>query len=114
MQRSQVAKLVTDFAKQHKVAIFSKTWCPFCAKVKNLFDTHNVKYESYELDKLPGGEADEAAFQDHLNEVTGIRSVPNVWLNGNFAGDSSKMVELAEARQLFKMINNHEFDYSAF
>ena len=109
MQRSQVAKLVSDFAKQHQVALFSKTWCPFCAKVKNLFESHNVKYEAYELDKIP--EADCEMIQDHLKEVTGIRSVPNVWLNGSFAGDSSKMMELAEQRKLFKMISNHEFDY---
>ena len=49
MQRSQVAKLVSDFSKQHQVAVFSKTWCPFCAKVKALFESHNVKYEAYEL-----------------------------------------------------------------
>jgi thioredoxin reductase (NADPH) len=109
MQRSQIAKVVSDFSKKHNVAIFSKSWCPFCAKVKSLFDSHNVPYGAYELDKIP--EADCEMIQDHLKEVTGIRSVPNVWVNGNFAGDSSKMTELAEARTLFKMINNHDFDY---
>lgn len=112
MQRSQIAKLVTDFSKQHNVAIFSKSWCPFCAKVKSLFDSHNVKYEAYELDNLP--EADCEMIQDHLKELTGIRSVPQIWLNGSFAGDSSKMTELAEDRSLFKMINNHDFDYNAY
>jgi len=52
--------------------------------------------------------------QDHLKELTGIRSVPQIWLNGSFAGDSSKMTELAEDRSLFKMINNHDFDYNAY
>ena len=70
-----------------------------------------MKYEAYELDKIP--EADCELIQDHLKEETGVRSVPNIWFHGKFFGDSSKLMETAEERNLFKLIGNHNYDYSA-
>ncbi len=40
-----------------QVVIFSKTTCPFCDKVKELFRSLNMPYEALELDTMEGGPA---------------------------------------------------------
>ena len=39
------------------MVIFSKTTCPFCDKVKELFRSLNMPYEALELDTMEGGPA---------------------------------------------------------
>ena len=43
---------IQDLIRENKIAIFSKTTCPYCTKVKQLFDSLNEKYAVVELDKL--------------------------------------------------------------
>ena len=38
--------------KNNTVVIFSKTTCPYCAKVKDLFNSLDMKYQAIELDKM--------------------------------------------------------------
>jgi len=101
--------MINQFTSSSRVAIFSKTTCPFCARVKNLFESNKIQYQSMELDQLSSEEM--AEVQDHLMKETGIRTVPNVWMNGSFAGDSSKMQKLLEDKMLFKTVEGHDYDY---
>ena len=45
-------EVVEQKIKDNKVIVFSKTTCPFCTKIKNLFDSLGFKYEVLELDQL--------------------------------------------------------------
>lgn len=68
----------------NKVAIFSKTYCPYCSRAKALFsDTLKVPAGVVELDAL-GGEG--AAIQQALQARTGIRTVPQVFVSGKLVG----------------------------
>jgi len=68
--------------KTNLIMIFSKTYCPYCNRVKDLFRTLAVPFTSMELDELPDGEQ----YQDELQVKTGSRSVPRVFIKGNFIG----------------------------
>ena len=46
---------VEQHISNNKVMVFSKTTCPFCTKIKQLFDNQKIKYEALELDQI--GEA---------------------------------------------------------
>jgi hypothetical protein len=46
--KEQVDQLVAD----NTVMVFSKTTCPFCTKIKNLFEGLKIKIEVLELDKI--------------------------------------------------------------
>ena len=85
-----------------KVLVFSKTWCPYCDEVKNIFRSVEVQFETYELDKLPDGDSIQAA----LLEITGQRTVPNIFISGTHVGGcddlkakikSGKAIDLLEA-----------------
>ena len=39
-----------------KVMIFSKSYCPFCDKVKNLFKSLNIEFTAVELDQVEEGD----------------------------------------------------------
>ena len=56
----------------NKVVVYSKTYCPFCAKAKTALNDAGLKdYVLIELDQIEDG----AAFQDALQQITGARSV---------------------------------------
>ena len=48
---SSTESFVQNLLATEKVVIFSKTTCPWCVKVKKLFDELNEKYTVVELDQ---------------------------------------------------------------
>ena len=47
-----IDSFVNDLIRLNDIVIFSKTTCPFCAKVKELFKSLNHEYVSVELDAI--------------------------------------------------------------
>ncbi len=47
-----VNSFVEDLIKEKKIVVFSKTTCPFCAKVKELFNSLKYEYTTIELDQI--------------------------------------------------------------
>eukprot|EP00960_Hanusia_phi_P077001 768637-Hanusia_phi.AAC.1 len=66
------------YEHSNTVVIFSKSYCPFCMKAKNVLESLNAKYEVLELDLRDDGNA----IQDVLNTLSGGRSVPRVFVKG--------------------------------
>ncbi|KAE9550325.1 hypothetical protein FO519_006457 [Halicephalobus sp. NKZ332] len=76
---------VDSVLTKYKVAVFSKTTCPYCTKAKNTLSSFDMRPEVYhvvELDKRD----DMHEIQDYLQSITGARSVPRVFINGVFFG----------------------------
>lgn len=69
------------FAEQkingHKVVIFSKTYCPYCTKAKNVIKKYNVN--DLDIIELDNREDCELVI-DYLNRLTGARSVSNNYI----------------------------------
>ena len=47
-----IDSFVNDLIRLNDIVIFSKTTCPFCAKVKELFKSLNREYVAVELDAI--------------------------------------------------------------
>ena len=43
-------QLVDSHNNENKVMIWSKSYCPFCNKVKDIFKSINQPYKAYEID----------------------------------------------------------------
>ncbi|XP_060064624.1 thioredoxin reductase 1, cytoplasmic-like [Ylistrum balloti] len=102
-------KEVKDQVEKNKVMIFSKTTCPFCAKVKDLFKSLNQEYGVTELDKIANG----AEIQNILLEETGQRTVPNVFINGNHLGgcdDTLKAHKNGSLQAMLQEATNYDYD----
>ncbi|OJD32073.1 glutaredoxin [Diplodia corticola] len=69
------------------VAVFSKSYCPYCRATKSLLSEQGAKYFAIELDQVDDG----AAIQDALEELTGQRSVPNIFIDKKHIGGNSDL-----------------------
>ena len=68
--------------KDNKVMFWSKSYCPFAGRAKTLMKSKGIDAKYYELYQ----EADGAAIQDALKEMSGQRTVPNIYINGVHVG----------------------------
>ena len=93
-----------DFAKSeiadNKVVVFSKSYCPFCLSTKNLLNDKGVEYALYELNQMDGGDD----IQDALLEISGQRTVPNVFINGKHVGGNSDLQDAAKSGKLDELL----------
>lgn len=72
------------------VVVFSKSYCPYCTKTKSLLTSLGQNFKLYELNEIPQG----STWQAGLQQLTGQRTVPNVFINGKHIGGNSDVQEL--------------------
>jgi len=72
---------------ENPVAVFSKSYCPYCRATKALLSEMGAKYYTIELDQVDDG----AAIQDALEDMTQQRSVPNIFIGKKHIGGNSDL-----------------------
>ncbi|GMH43132.1 hypothetical protein BSKO_11054 [Bryopsis sp. KO-2023] len=99
------AKTTIDEAlASHKVMVFSKAYCPYCAGAKTALKSvmGGNSFGVMELDARGDG----SAIQDELLSITGGRSVPRVFVEGKFIGGGDETMALAKNGELKKMLES--------
>ncbi|NXC40949.1 TRXR3 reductase, partial [Penelope pileata] len=86
----------------HRVMIFSKSYCPYCHRVKELFSSLGVQYYALELDVTDDG----PSIQQVLAELTNQRTVPNVFVNGKHIGGCDSTYKAYENGTLQKLLGD--------
>ncbi|KAK7892748.1 Glutaredoxin [Exophiala xenobiotica] len=81
--KQKAQKIIDD----NSVVVFSKSYCPYCRASKSLLNEKHAKYFLMELDEVDDG----AAIQDALEEITGQRSVPNIFIAQKHIGGNSDL-----------------------
>ncbi|KAJ1854086.1 Glutaredoxin [Coemansia sp. RSA 486] len=81
-EMNAATKLVKTFIKDNNVMVFSKSYCPYCRDAKSALEERNIKFMAIELDKRKDG----GAIQQALQELTGQRTVPNIFAKGYHIG----------------------------
>jgi glutaredoxin 3 len=76
--------------------IFSKTYCPFCARAKQLFASHiaDGSCRVIELDTCENGDELSRA----LTQKTQQKTVPNIFIRGNHVGGYDDVVQLKQTQ----------------
>ncbi|KAI0017790.1 putative glutaredoxin [Xylariomycetidae sp. FL0641] len=82
------------------VAVFSKSYCPYCKQTKSLLDSMGAKYYAIELDN----ESDGSAIQSALEDISGQRTVPNVFINKKHVGGNSDLQAKNSGGQLKSLL----------
>ncbi|GAA5999796.1 hypothetical protein JCM10207_005914 [Rhodosporidiobolus poonsookiae] len=67
------------------VVVFSKSYCPYCRRAKQLLSDLGADFDAYELDEMDEG----ADWQNYLASKTGQRTVPQIFVAGSFQGGCS-------------------------
>jgi len=95
----------------HQVVIWSKSWCGYCRRTINLFEglrndpTTPVKdMVVHQLDQALKGGVSGAEVQTELEKMTGQRTVPNVFVNGQHVGGSDDTIRAMKNGTLQKLL----------
>ena len=98
--------LVKELISKHEVCVFSKTTCPYCVKAKDALRADAaacappVPVHVVELDQRTDG----AALQAALAQLSGRRTVPNVYIGGESIGGGDETVAARSSGVLKQML----------
>ncbi|CAG7906805.1 unnamed protein product [Brassica rapa] len=93
-------KKAKEIVSSNAVVVFSKSYCPYCVKVKDLLKKLGAKFIAVELDK----ESDGAQVQSALAEWTGQRTVPNVFIGEKHIGGCDSVTNLHRGGKLVPLL----------
>jgi glutaredoxin 3 len=79
------------------VKIYRTTYCPYCNMAKRLFQDMGVDYE--EIDVTTNDE-----MRHKLVEETGMRTVPQIFVNGESVGGYTDVKALKDSGKLQEML----------
>lgn len=82
--------------------VFSKTYCPHSKKAKAAIGELTPQFGLMELDVAPDG----ADVQAALLELTGQKTVPNVFVNGKHVGGCDTTLAAIASGEFQKMIQS--------
>ncbi|XP_043079436.1 glutaredoxin 2 isoform X2 [Puntigrus tetrazona] len=97
---SACSRFVQDVVSSNCVVIFSKTTCPYCKMAKNVFNEIGATYKVVELDEHNDG----SRLQETLAQMTGARTVPRVFINGQCIGGGTDTKQLHQQGKLLPLI----------
>uniref|UniRef100_A0A7N8X587 thioredoxin-disulfide reductase (NADPH) n=1 Tax=Mastacembelus armatus TaxID=205130 RepID=A0A7N8X587_9TELE len=107
--KSRIQQLIDS----NQVMVFSKSYCPYCVKVRSLLK------KAVWLHATPVGNFylllrnDGPNYQEMLLEMTGQKTVPNVFINKTHVGGCDKTMQAHKDGSLQQLLNgeNEAYDY---
>lgn len=83
--------------EQAEIVIYTKTYCPYCIRAKQLLNSLELDYHEISVDGKP-------QLQDHMAQLAGRRTVPQIFINGNPIGGCDEMFALYRAGEFEAMV----------
>ena len=80
------------------VEIYTWRFCPFCLRAKALLNEKGVQFTEYSID------GDDAARTKMSERAGGLRTVPQIFINGNGIGGCDELYELERNNELNELI----------
>jgi glutaredoxin 3 len=76
-----------------EIQVYTTSYCPFCSRAKDLLKRKGAEFEEINLD---GRDGDRKALQ----ERTGMRTVPQIFIAGKLIGGFSELAALDSKGEL--------------
>ncbi len=76
------------------VEIYTWQFCPFCIRAKALLNQKGVKFKEYSID------GDNDAREKMSERTGGLRTVPQIFVNGKSIGGCDELYELERTNEL--------------
>ncbi|XP_075880818.1 thioredoxin reductase 3 isoform X1 [Nelusetta ayraudi] len=107
--KTELKTRIQELIDSNQVMVFSKSYCPYCLQVKDLFNELNVPCNVLELDLIDDG----TNYQDMLLEMTGQKTVPNVFVNKTHIGGCDKTMQAHKDGSLQQLLSgeNEKYDF---
>jgi glutaredoxin 3 len=81
------------------VKVYTTTFCPYCVRAKSLLKGRNVPFEEIDV----SGDADKRAWL--VKASGGMRTVPQIFIDGNPIGGSDELHALDRSGELEKLLH---------
>jgi len=75
--------------------VWSMNGCPYCDKAKALLENNGIKYEERNI------MSEEWSKEQLLEAVPGARTVPQIFLNGEYVGGYNELYNYYEDHNMF-------------
>lgn len=84
--------------EENPVVLFSKTWCSYCTSAKRVLNGRlgEGNYATFELDREPDG----PQIQRALMQLSGQRTVPNIFIGAKHVGGYDDLTALDRSNAL--------------
>ena len=88
------------------VELYVWSYCPYCQRAEGLFEEKGVSFERHVMD-------DDEAGLKKLREETGHKTVPQIFIDGDFIGGCDDLFDLEDRGELDPMlgIENEDFEF---
>ncbi|CAK9320716.1 unnamed protein product [Citrullus colocynthis] len=97
---TSTSAFVQNVIYSNRIAMFSKSYCPYCLGAKRIFSELHEKPFVVELDLRDDG----SQIQSVLLDLTGKRTVPQIFVNGKHIGGSDDLKAVVASGQLQKLL----------
>ena len=77
------------------VEMYSIQTCPYCIKAKELLRAKGIKFIDHDITHLPDEE-----LNAEMMALTGRKTVPQIWINGEHIGGCEELKALDDAGKL--------------
>ena len=94
-------EMIQDELRSHRVVVYSKTFCPHSRAVKEILRSLSQGYVAVELDHVAHGRD----LQRALARLTGVSTVPQVFIDGQFVGTAEGTREALASGRLARLLN---------
>ncbi|XXG63156.1 hypothetical protein AAC387_Pa05g1405 [Persea americana] len=101
---NSASAFVQNVIYANRIAIFSKSYCPYSLRAKRVFSELSEKPFVVELDLRDDG----SEIQDILLDLVGKRTVPQVFVNGEHVGGSDETLKALANGQLQKHLGRNQ------
>ncbi len=86
-----------------EILVYSKDICPYCDFAKQLLENEGLSYQEIPVDKNPEQ-------LDIMIERSGLRTVPQIFINGQSIGGFDALKKLKDSGKLDSLINKVTHD----
>lgn len=80
------------------IEIYTTKVCPYCVRAKNLLNAKDVDFKEIDLT------GDDAGREALLKRSNGMRTVPQIFINGKHIGGCDNLYELEEKGELDRLL----------
>ncbi len=80
------------------IEIYTTKVCPYCVRAKNLLNAKDADFTEIDLT------GDDAGREALLKRSNGMRTVPQIFINGKHIGGCDNLYELEEKGELDKLL----------
>ncbi|HYB10193.1 MAG TPA: glutaredoxin 3 [Alphaproteobacteria bacterium] len=81
-----------------EVVIYTKMWCPYCHRAKDMLEKKGVKFHEIDVTFSPDKRAEMSA------RAEGRTTVPQIFIEGQGIGGSDELAELDAAGKLDRLL----------